>query len=320
MKKVIAISLRVSIILMILAYFFIKLDVRKVISSFDINIIKGILAVQPLALLTLLFYSLRFLVLIRADRSKFKNIFESVILGYGLIIFTPGRGSELIRPIYLREYCGISLHLSLAAISVEKILDLICIMFLLVSQVYFYKDFSPYFSIVPLIVVIILFIISLKFKPFVLNIIQLIPGSFIRTTIHKLYEQYLMILTQRNKIETFLCTSLIWLSGILSFYFYLNIALPIHISFLYCLYIFSLVMIGAAVPITPGAFGIFEAITVYALGKIGIPPEQGLIVAIGLHISQRATSLSCALFLLSIKKIGIGSIMLRAKECLPANK
>jgi uncharacterized membrane protein YbhN (UPF0104 family) len=92
--------------------------------SLTLDLLAGALVVQPLVLVSLMAQAQRHAVLARTPPAPFWAAFRAVSLAQGLNVLVPGRLSEGLKATYLRQKAGVPLSDALAALVIERLLDL----------------------------------------------------------------------------------------------------------------------------------------------------------------------------------------------------
>jgi uncharacterized protein (TIRG00374 family) len=236
-------------------------------------------------------------------RVPFAPAWRATSIGMMVNNVLPARAGELARAFALtREVRAIRLPASVASLAVDRVFD--AMVLLLLGLIAFLDPALPATAEIGgqslagwatggAVVVLILFtaLYTLVFFPGAL--VQLFEfvtrrmsprladrgGGVLRTFSDGLGA----LRCPRRFIIVFLWTLAHWVLGALSFWLGFR-AVGIEGSFSAALLVQSLIAFGVAIPAAPGFFGVFEAITVVALGLYGIDRTQAITFAIGFHI------------------------------------
>lgn len=225
------------------------------------------------------FRALRWKFILESIKSDIKltNLFNAVIIGYGVNVILP-RFGEIFRAIFLAKREKISRGSSIGTIFIERIIDLL---FLLISvflslmvlpdkliEVYPWLYSSIYIAILGLIGIFILIFILVRFQS---NLVHLLDKIFksekyafinnISINVHKIIDGFNTIKSYRSYALIFISSALIWFSYAAGAFYALKIfhldTSP-DINFSAGLIIMSITTFGVMVP-TPAGTGSYHA-------------------------------------------------------------
>jgi glycosyltransferase 2 family protein len=207
--------------------------------------------------------------------AKLKNLFGSLMVGYGVNSVTPKLG-ELTRAVLMGRWEGISRSSMFGTVILERVIDIISLAFailiaVLISSISLYEQFpwletTLYTSAAIIISVLILIYLSVRFQEkFYAVIIKLfgkISGSLALTVAHifnMLTEGFNSLKGRRNYLFTIILTVLIMsVYAFTSYIGFLMLGIT-EVNFGMGWVIMSISAIGVVIP-TPGATGSYHTL------------------------------------------------------------
>jgi len=252
---------------------------------------------------------------ITGSRAGLTPIFNACILGLGLNNILPAKAGELAKALYLRRKANISLGQSLDAVFWERFFDLNALLTLGFGAAVI---LDQKMLIIPLAGLVGLIWAGL----FVLRLWPQASRFFIKPLYFKrlklLATEVTAHLAEHLNFRFFLrlgiYTAVTWgLYGVQYFMFLLWGA-GLSLSATQATAVFLIGAAGMAVPSTPGAVGVYEAVMVTALGLYGIGKEQALAVGLVFHTLQYVPSTIYALALLARSGLSLRQIREEAHE------
>ncbi|MBI2994964.1 MAG: flippase-like domain-containing protein [Gammaproteobacteria bacterium] len=231
----------------------------------------------------------------------------TVIAGYGwcflLLQLLPIRSGEAVRPLWVSRRGGNVPH-ALGAIIVERFIDLIILLGLLVAAGAAAPDLRRFYRDDLVTVLLIGCLLALAALPFLLRLsrawIHRRESSGTSKGLSGFVDGF-QVLTHSGKSGIIAATSLAtWtsLAAVFAGYFGVLHGVPWYAG----VAVFSLANLSAVIAVAPGNFGIFEATGTMVLGLYGVPVDQALVSVTGLHVTllsaQLGFGLACRLQLL----------------------
>lgn len=248
---------------------------------------------------------------------KLKNLFEATIVGYGVNVVLPRLG-EVARSLYLGSSEKISRSSVLGTVVVERIFDLIFLIFSVVVSLCIFGDElsskypwiynSIYFGIFILLVTIVFLFLVIKYQNKIVDWIDTFFNKinlkfFSRATeiTSKVIDGFDSIKTKKNYFMTFLLSPLLWFTYAFGSYIgllALNMDKIKPIGFESGLIIMSITTFGIMIPI-PGSTGSYHAFCKSVLTMVlGFDVKISLAYAVLTHLLNTLPFVIITLFLL----------------------
>lgn len=292
MKKRILLGIIISI-------FFLYLVLRNI----DIKIIaEFIIHGNYLWLLPcIVMYTLAFV--FRAHRWKFlflpikkftaKQLFSSLLMGFAANNVFPMRFGEIVRAYIVGKKHNVSKSSSLATIVLERIMDSVGVLILLVLSIPFLPVFPSWVKktiFIAIILAISVFIAAgiLITKKHFVDILKRVP--FIRyelkeQIVHKI-KKFIIGFEVIKDIKNFLIiiflSVCVWVCETFNLYFLVKIV-GLDLSFFALVFVVFVTIIGVMIPAAPGSLGTFEAAFVVGMLFFKIPKETAFAAALISH-------------------------------------
>ena len=248
-----------------------------------------------------------------------KTLFPITCVGTMAIALVPMRVGEIVRPYLIKTKSQIPFTSSLATIFVERVLDVLALIFIL-SFAIFNSDLpewliiSGYISFIIFILLICLiffiyykteFIIKLS-RPFLNNL----PQNFIikiEELIRTFADGFKVISSSKRLLYTVFLSVLIWIFSTLAIYnlyFTQNLQLPFFTSFV----VLFITMIGISLPTAPGFIGNWQYGCILALSIFDISKGDALAFSIVYHLSAMSITIILGMIFLPFVNISIKDI------------
>ncbi|MDR7866262.1 MAG: lysylphosphatidylglycerol synthase transmembrane domain-containing protein [Sporomusaceae bacterium] len=305
--------IRLVIVCLVLWIALEKLDSR-IFSDFTIEVVEAIFLVQPLIILTSLTLALRFLLLSNSSRRYLFVFLKANILSVGLNFFLPARMSELIKPIYLNNKVDAGLSRLTASTVIDRTID--AILLACASLIAFINFFTFNISktIISIIMIVSIILIVIRFQ----NLMVALLTKFLGPRWGRFFESFIAQIKRSLQAGVFFQAAALgaaaWFLSFVQVYCFLSVAGKAPISLFDAFFVYIFVVLGAAIPALPGGLGTFEGAGVLALSQIGFGFQEGLVLAVGLHISQVLFGLLGTAVILSMEKIGIANLIRQIRE------
>ncbi len=341
--------IRYAVILLLtgvlLFFFFRSVDWSNFFASVtDVNLFLFILVIvlSPFHLLT---RALRWKYLILPEKKdvRFYNLLAGQAIGFTVTLLLPARLGEIVKPLYLARKEKISEGFALGTIVVERIFDIIAMVFLLavfllarplyVSQFSVSVDaYSWLFKLgmlgLALDIFIIVFVLCLHFfRETTLRVLDFVlkpfPAKFgvkVRKLIEEFIEGLRFFRSFWDFIRFFLLSLLVW-AAIIAYYWIFFLAYrEVFPVYTVIPYVFA-TMIGAAIP-TPGMAGGFDFFSKKALMSLyfgpRIPADASAAVrqAMERELSTKATAMTLAVHAIQVVMTCLVGFVILWKEGL----
>ncbi len=246
--------------------------------------------------ITLLAKAYRWRLLFSQDPPPLQRSFSIQTIGIFINSILPARLGDLLRAYMMGEERSLSKMYVLGTIGVEKVFDLIFLVFsifLLLPQVVFptwVSRPSEYTAVLVAVLIIIGSVIAWKREGF-LQLFErfsiLLPRRWRGWALRQTRNLLASLESVRNTRQLFwilLWTVIIWVLGFGTNWL-VFIALDLPLSFLPAIFLLVVLQVGVAVPSSPGRIGVFHYITVLALSVFSIDKGPALSCGIILHLA-----------------------------------
>ncbi len=241
--------------------------------------------------------------LLPLGRPHFLQCLKATVIGFAASTLLPARAGEVIRPYLLAKHEGFSATATFASIVIERLLDMLAVLFLFASFVVFFAagltttDPSVYTALkvggvtafaatlVGLVIMMVLAGHPERLERWALKIERVLPARMARAVagVVRAFVEGLAVVRQPRRMAVAMLLSFpLWLSiavGIWS----TSRAFHIEMSYPGSFLMMTILVVGVAVP-TPGAIGGFhEAFRIGATVFFATPNDRAIGAAIVLH-------------------------------------
>lgn len=241
--------------------------------------------------------SMRWQYLLRGTKEvSLKTLFELVCISYMGNNVYPLRGGEMLRIVLLQRSDGVPIVKSSVVVILERIFDGIVMLTFVVVAIALLDIDSPELQAIadigtPLFLLALAVFFVLAFQP---NLLRRVVGFFSRFLPGKLRELVLKltedVVTALDSLrspadlaKTVVTSYLSWILEA-TVYWMVAFAFNLHTPFPAMLLVIGVINLAGLIPASPGGFGIFEYMTVLALGAIGYEKTQVTAFAVVAHI------------------------------------
>ncbi len=223
------------------------------------------------------------------------KVFSVLIIGQMFNLVLPLRMGEVARAYYIGEMTGINKSLAISTVVVEKIVDMLAallLVVLLLPSVPFPSWLQgpvTSLAIVAVVAFMLLILIAWQMSSFSIlltRFLAILPGSlrpqFIQAQVEKALDG-LRAVREVRMLPVLLLTAAAWVFSALTNHFVflaLGVDLPLTASF----FLLVILQVGVAVPTGPGRIGVFQYLTVLALAVFAVTAEKALAVGIVLYL------------------------------------
>lgn len=225
------------------------------------------------------------------EEIDYSFVYHTTVIGFMSNSLLPARLGELIKTFLLGESQGISKSSVLATVFLERMFDLVVILFFFLVLKLFYPlpgilEKVGRISIV-LIILVLLFIILVRYKPgffeFIINKFPLGFAKKLQGWFYAFREGLSLIHSGKGISLIFLQTVLLWgyISIVLWVLFY---GFGLHLPFYACLVLMVAITFGVMIPSSPGFVGTYHFFCSEVLTLFGISKEVSLSYAVVSHI------------------------------------
>lgn len=241
--------------------------------------------------------SMRWQYLLRGTKEvSLKTLFELVCISYMGNNVYPLRGGEMLRIVLLQRSDGVPIVKSSVVVILERIFDGIVMLTFVVVAIALLDIDSPELQAIadigtPLFLLALAVFFVLAFQPNLLRRVvaffsRFLPGK-LRELVLKLTEDVVTALdslrSPADLAKTVVTSYLSWILEA-TVYWMVAFAFNLHTPFAAMLLVIGVINLAGLIPASPGGFGIFEYMTVLALGAIGYEKTQVTAFAVVAHI------------------------------------
>ena len=302
--------LRALFLVILLGVFLWKVDLQSFFVYFNLQALQNVLLIQPMVLAGLFLVGIRFMFLLGKPAPKLYSTFKAIMLAYGLNCVIPGRIAELVKASYLRERAMVPFSVGVAAVLLERTMDIIFLGVMTLIGIGFLFPGSPPFllGLAPLLGG---FLFSLTRKEnFWRWVSALIPWRRLQKGVQDILRHSAARLRGADFFLAVLFGIAAWMLSFstVALFLFLYSDGSIPFDFWGSMAVFMAITIGVTIPVLPGGFGTYEAGAVFALGRLGYSFESALAMAVTLHLGQVLASVVGSMIILSQEKIGVATI------------
>jgi hypothetical protein len=278
-----------------------------------------------LVLLLLLIRSYRWGVilspLIKYDQ---KTLFIITAIGYMVGSIIPARIGEIARPYLVKQKNGIKMSSTIATVVVERIFDMLALMFILFVVIltiplpaWLFK--SGVTMLVGSITVFICLIFLAVKKDASLNKADIVfeklpdkPAAFLKRLLHSFVEGLQILPDIKKTLYLFFLSVLVWVANSATFYvmFY---AFGFELGFITACALMVMVAIFVIVP-APGFVGTFHYACILGLGHFGIPKAEAASYAVLTHFLQIVPIIVLGFVFLPFQKLSLPGFLKKEEE------
>ena len=248
-----------------------------------------------LVVLGLFLRALRWRVLLQpASSPGLGRLFRITNIGYFLNAVLPLRAGDVLRSYLLSELEKLNLARVLSTVVVERIADTLAILFLLAAALPFVALPAP--LVRPVIAVAFAALVaaallvavavnreqSLTLAENVMRHFAFLHSSWLRSSLQSAVDGLAALGSVRSSLWLACWTLAVWLLGALQLYVVMWSA-DLRLPFVAALVVLCVTSLGMTVPSSPGYLGVFEYLTVVALGLFGVSKAFALSYALAAH-------------------------------------
>ncbi len=245
--------------------------------------------------------------LLPIKKTDINSLFSSLLIGYGANVILPAHLGEIIRAYVLGRKKNIPVSSTLATILVERIIDILTFLFLLIFLLLIY-DFPIWVKegaiiLFILTIFLIIFIVFLRLKTDLMEkllnfILKPAPKTFkerINRIIITFAKGFTGLKKKSHYFIIFLLSVVIWSGYVFGFAVGLK-AFNLHLPWIAPIVLMVITTISIVVPSSPGYIGTYHYLCQLGLGFFGVPKSEALAFAIVLHAFNTIPFLILGLF------------------------
>ena len=333
-KNILKISTSLIIFILSVYLAFSGVDYHKLVDALLTADYVWVLIPIPVMLLSHYIRALRWKTMLKpiVEIKSVSNLFSAVMIGYFFNNVLP-RGGEFIRPLIVSEKEKISYSSTFATIVLERVIDLISLIFLFgLSFILLQKKIMTAFTIEvdsgSIIFISILFIVVIlaSFYPpvveFFIKILIKPISQKLYNRIQELFEKFkkglLIIKEPKQYIRLFFESQLIWLCYALPMYimfFSFGFHEQVDLGLLDAILLVILSGVAVTIAPTPGALGVYHLMIQNSMVALyGISPEEALAYATVTHALNYFVQISVGGIYFMKENMGSSSLSERMME------
>jgi len=300
LKQHIATALGIIISIVAVVLVVTKIDVRQAWQLLKEVPLYLVILLTLAYLLSFPLRGLRWKLMLLRYRLPFRGFLNGVVLGFAGNNILPARGGELIRARHFDRVARSGYLTAFFSVLAEKILDGCALLFLLGCSVYFMRANGAFeqqwvtdlsLTALPLFALTLLTLIAIK--AFGIRLIKELRKrkgklwEWLATLLLKVARAIYFLRPNISLLLIVLLSLAIWLLEGSMFILAIHYFLPLTEDAVW-LGLFTLVVVnfGLLVPSSPGYVGIFQGMTLLALGMVSAPEAQALAVSLLVHFFQ----------------------------------
>ncbi|MDO8688442.1 MAG: lysylphosphatidylglycerol synthase transmembrane domain-containing protein [Dehalococcoidia bacterium] len=244
------------------------------------------------------------------------KVFSVLVIGQMFNLVLPLRMGEVARAYYIGEMAGINKSLAISTVIVEKLVDMLAVLLLVVlllPSVPFPPWLQgPVFSLAVVAVILFLSLILIAWHRTLLSsllarFLGILPSAlkpqFIQSQIEKALDG-LRALRQARMLPVLLLTAASWLFSAVTNHF-VFLALGVSLPFTASFFVLVILQVGVAVPTGPGRIGVFQYLTILALAVFAVTTDKALAIGIVLYLLVHIPPIVLGLFFLWRYHLGL---------------
>ena len=242
---------------------------------------------------------------------------KTIFLSQGVELIFPWRLSEFFRVAFLAYSAGISLAKSTAAVTKERVGDLIIMSFMTLTSVYLYKIAvsAAMLSIFFLAVFLPIFLLySNRLQKYLQPLSKKIQQTRIQQWVDGFAKDFLSSLSEKGFFVGLGAGLFAWVFNLLGVWMYLSVSLislpETHpVGLFQAFFIMTLVVLSGLLPLLPAGLGLFEAAAIFGLTTLGVEISEALPIAIGLHITFLINGIAGTLLILCRERVNFEQLI-----------
>lgn len=277
-------ALRIAILAALLGILAFTLDLSRLPEFLTLSLLLAVIAAQPILVFGCAIFAIRLRYLV-PQKLRFSEAFSAFVLPIGLNVALPARLSELFKPAFLNRSVGVPLPEAMAALVLERALDLAALGLLalvILPGAYLTKGNVAWLSLAVMLAVALPFLSRWS----VLHVFPLLPERIkpLRT-----FAEALGTLGGFRRYGHLLAlTAVGWASSLLSVHVVLVLAGRSNVDIWQSSTVFLLTILGGLVAVLPAGVGTFQAAAMVGLVSFGFSAEESLVLAIALQVAALA--------------------------------
>lgn len=269
-----------------LAYVLWNIDFGQLLQSFKTFTPTSLILAQAAVALIYVFAPLR-LNSLSEGKGSLRTCYFATLIGAAANNLLPAKLGEGIKVIILSNEPAIEIKEAISVVFWERFADINMVICLGLLATFSTGSVTLILPLASAIGIAWLIILAAAFKPeMTIGLISLIPWGSVRHHCNSLIKELTSRLSARV-LGPLLCFTLpIWVATFTSFYFVLNVGANLDLTMTQIMFVFVASVLGAIIPAAPASIGVYESFVVAALSIYGVPKEEGLAIAVTIHLIQ----------------------------------
>lgn len=237
------------------------------------------------------------------EKCKYLSVIDATMLSFVANTFSPAKLGEVSKIIYLNKKENIKKRTVFSLMVLEKFTDIIMLLIFLLFATLLFDDKKFSLFVVLLLAAFILVLAIIRNRRFTSWALKKIPMKQVKIYLYLFIKEFRIYLKNGRLPNLFSITTIIWIINILInlcfFYFATNIEMSLKMLYISSLFAFA----AAALPLTPGGIGTFQAAFLLVLSNQNIPKEALLAATFVLQFFYILPSLIYVIYLLYLKDL-----------------
>ncbi len=297
------------------------ISINRASAAFDAwSTVVGLMLSMPFSLASAWFASTR-LSRLAGSPATTLECFWANVMSVSVSVVAPGRLFEAVKPVMLNLRVGLPVARGLAAVALERLLDVGCLAMLAALAVagaasqYAEGLREAALVLSALMVVGVAILMALAAWPdFAGRLASRLPFAWLRNFAAEMVTALVRAGNWRALLMPALHSLLVWGASYLLFWMLLAYGGAIPLSPMQILVVFIAGTLGFIVTVTPGGLGTFEGAVVLALASFGYPVPDALALAILLRIANILPAIAASAWFLGQGSFRIGDLFARLRR------
>jgi hypothetical protein len=286
----------------------------------DLAVLQGILLAQVPLIMAQAILSLRLRMAIGRRELRLLSCLRASLFAQLADLLLPWRLSEILRVLYLRERVQVPLAEGVAAGMFERVADIVLLALLAVLVVGEWVAGRAAWSVPALAGVLVLGLMCLpRLSPMLHRAVGFVPVASVRNLLRATLQTLVCRVRDRSLWRILVPSVAIWGLAIAGTWIYL-VMMPIqtgvgalNVTVGLVLAICVATALGNIAAVLPAGIGTYEAAVVLVLAPRGVPTDQAVLWALGLHATHVFSGAVGGLALAFAEPINIGDFIRRAR-------
>jgi len=314
MKKILYLLFRISITIVAISYIFWEMDFSQlvpILNRYDFFILTTII-IYSVSTYFYLGFRLR---VISHYKITILTGTKATIICHGINNILPTKLGEVAKALFLSMKVKTSKAEAFSIVFWERFLDLNALLLIAIITIFQTK---LELMVLPLSILVLglwaFILITNYWTKSYDKVINLIPILKLKHFLNELHAHVNQRFSWKFLIKISFFTSIVWGLYCIQTILVLNWLVELHLSLNQLLIVFVISSAGMALPSTPGAFGVYEAVIVIALGLFGISKEEAFITAFVMHMIEYIPTTLFTFIIFSKSKINLSMLLPNSKK------